>query len=219
MRWVLRFLWLGIWPLLCVVMAVFWIGSYLIPAPQLSHPLPPPHLSPEHFMPRMQTIIIPVLQTFNGNIACLIKIDSVRHLATEWTQPLPPGRKYDPFDRNCLIEPGATQSRFEGCGFSIENIAEEVTYRVASSPRHGLKRSPVDFVLATRLVVSFWPIFSMCIVVSGLAHRRRLLRLLWEFRGHRRIAAGLCADCGYDLRATPDRCPECGTIPTKIDQI
>jgi hypothetical protein len=54
-----------------------------------------------------------------------------------------------------------------------------------------------------------WSLFVATAVLPTLL----LLHHWRDIRQKSRI--GLCARCGYDLRATPDRCPECGRVPTK----
>jgi hypothetical protein len=59
-----------------------------------------------------------------------------------------------------------------------------------------------------RLIFPHW----LMILITSLLPGTRLIR--W---GRRRRAEklGLCPSCQLRLRATPDRCPECGTIPTR----
>ncbi len=59
---------------------------------------------------------------------------------------------------------------------------------------------------------SYWELyvrtgFAVAVLLAPLA-----LLTARRVRGGRRVTVGLCASCGYDLRASPGRCPKCGAV-------
>jgi len=58
-----------------------------------------------------------------------------------------------------------------------------------------------------RAIVPDWFVAIVLLALPAFWVLRRLLSV-------KRRAAGLCVACGYDLRGTPGRCPECGLVPT-----
>ncbi|HYO10192.1 MAG TPA: hypothetical protein VER17_14580, partial [Tepidisphaeraceae bacterium] len=49
-----------------------------------------------------------------------------------------------------------------------------------------------------------------CYLVALLTAALPATALVRRRRARRRAGRGRCAGCGYDLRASPQRCPECG---------
>lgn len=68
---------------------------------------------------------------------------------------------------------------------------------------------------------SNWAGRSFMTVYIPAAYLLTLFSILPAIRFYRHVRRsrlpmqGHCRSCGYDLRATPDRCPECGAVPRK----
>jgi hypothetical protein len=63
---------------------------------------------------------------------------------------------------------------------------------------------------AYHVVVPYWLIFACILLLPALRCRTALRRRSRAKRGH-------CVRCGYDLRATPQRCPECGMAAEPLE--
>lgn len=64
------------------------------------------------------------------------------------------------------------------------------------------------------------PSGGVAIPLHIVAPAAAVLPICWALlsrRLNRRVTPGLCLSCGYDLRGSPDRCPECGRAIERVE--
>jgi hypothetical protein len=108
--------------------------------------------------------------------------------------------------RELRIDPEATKTALQAAEENAARIHAEVP--ILQSKFNSLIAAISS--LHARSIMLPPPLFAIAtLILPTLAYRRRLIRRVRE-------KAGLCGFCGYDLRATPDRCPECGRIKSTL---
>jgi hypothetical protein len=90
---------------------------------------------------------------------------------------------------------------FEDAGWSfVTTPSPKIDSNLRNSFRFAARTE--DFPDGRSLIVVF-PAWLLTLVALALP-------AVWFPRWRRRRDEGRCVSCGYDLRATPNRCPECG---------
>jgi hypothetical protein len=144
--------------------------------------------------------------TYEGGVAISVRVQ--RH-----THPVEAGRAYQ---KN---SDGAWQSRAGGRGSPVSSGGYVHTgrwyTRLGFDAEHEVSdRSPDDrsnetlTVAEWQLCVPFWALLALFASPWAI----QLISMTRQRRRQRRIDARVCLRCGYDLRASPGRCPECGTV-------
>ena len=74
-------------------------------------------------------------------------------------------------------------------------------------------RSAEALGFAWRDVPTGWSLYVPCSLTTAVLWTPAAIWVIRRGRRARRRRSGRCTQCGYDLRGTPDRCPECGAVP------
>ena len=109
--------------------------------------------------------------------------------------PMPPSRWSFTWDTSAPEGINAGDSLVERAGFSFDRSTDPATGAGAAAGSSDL----------IEITAPHWAVALGAAILPAFRGARRRRR-------RRREGASLCPRCGYDLRATPGRCPECGLV-------
>jgi hypothetical protein len=127
--------------------------------------------------------------TFSREDASLLPVESGY---SRYVYPQPRGQRWRD------IFQGEPLSPWNYLGFGYRNWTSVL------EPTNDLP--PLPPWVTRALILPIWLAMGLWIAAAALP------RLAAAQRRRRRLRRGLCPMCGYDLRATPNRCPECGHV-------
>jgi hypothetical protein len=144
------------------------------------------------------------LATISGRLRLIwrptLKIDFARHDEYKFRPDLARPSDPSPALVNWVRSTPEVQSSWDEISYTSDS-----DYHSYAGFAH-LRREYSKYAPTTVIYIPFWALALLFSIAPAI----RLRTLL---RHSRRALKGQCQCCGYDLRATPDRCPECGASP------
>ena len=98
---------------------------------------------------------------------------------------------------------GVSQQPLERSPYRTGVVSPMDRHALGFGWRHRVDRDPDGTMIFRVVAAPCWAVMAVALLLPAA-------RVALAVRRRRRLRAGHCRRCGYDLRATPDRCPECG---------
>jgi hypothetical protein len=173
-------------------------------------------------MPRKRLLIL--------KIGCFVALACCALVALQWARVVPPlgiswgdgnrpggtGYSFGMLDGSLILETlyGVTPWAPGTAGSTIKFGGAPISFAGFGYRRYDIRLTTPNGTFlpgtyGTQKRLSIAPVWMLLLALGAAG----LCRKLWlnQRRRERETTNQLCQACGYDLRATPQRCPECGT--------